>query len=116
MQNHRSVPTSETDEYALVSNLELVYEPLYASQTRKRFGYSFTYGNTGLTYQYPLDKLEYLTDEKYNYEDCTLGSGSFDMRCTNIYKDLNQGTDSLIFKRELGNFIACSKVPNSGTS
>ena len=69
-----------------------------------------------MTYQYPVDELTYLTDEQYKYDDCSLGDGSFDMRCTSIYKELHEGSNSLIFKRELGRFMSCSKVAHGQTS
>ena len=88
MQNHRTVPDEWQDEYEILTSLDLIYRPLFASSTSTRHGFSFTYEDSGLTYQYPLDRLDYLTDSKYIDDDCTLGQGYFDMRCTKLNKDL----------------------------
>jgi hypothetical protein len=94
----------------MAQKLELVYRPLYFSQTRKRFGYSFTYRNSGLTYQYPLQDMSYLNNAAYIDGTC---NDKFDMRCTNLYKELYDDPDAhIIYKRELGKFIACSKITN----
>ena len=115
MQNSRSIPAAQKADFDLVSQLDLVYKPLYESQTRKRFGFSFTFADSGLTYQYPLEELPYLENEKYINPNCTKSGGYFDMRCTDIYKELQEGSASIIFKREMGRFMSCSKIAD-GTS
>jgi len=37
------------------------------------------------------------------------------MRCTEIYKELHNGSNTIVFKRELGRFMSCSKT-TGGTS
>lgn len=47
--------------------------------------------------------------------NCTYGDGDFDMRCTSIYKNLNEGQGDLIYQRDLGRFMSCSRI-SSGTT